>query len=446
MVSAAQDTGRHLGYGPAMLTRLKIHHFRDVVPGTELRFGPGFNVLLGVNGTGKTTLLNLISAVLRGDFSSLRGEAFAVEYELGVGLTTFSATFTATLRHEPPRTTHAPRNGPAELGESITGADRITARIHHRDPTLGEQSWLIEGGSLGLRFVRDDGKTTISQPISLTEPGLLWKLPMALYKSQECRVYQYFGFSECYRFDESLGVMAAMVGEGGDGVPGASIVVPLSELQRGTNFFGLGTFLDGEIEAGIQADLRRNPDADRFILMGASLPFLATAVAALGFVSAECWTSVSERRVRGEETELEFNRFTYVFRRKDRSFVNHEHLSYGQKRMVSFFYYLSVNFGPIVADEIVNGLHHRWIETCVEAMRGRQAFLTSQNPVLLDCLGFESAKQVAETFILCRTVEEGDATRMSWRNMPEEDAADFFEAYNVGIQYASEILRTRGWW
>jgi len=50
-----------------MLQRLKVHRFRNVRPGTELAFSEHMNVLLGRNGTGKTTLLDLISVVLRSD-------------------------------------------------------------------------------------------------------------------------------------------------------------------------------------------------------------------------------------------------------------------------------------------------------------------------------------------------------------------------------------------
>jgi recombinational DNA repair ATPase RecF len=42
------------------LKRLKIGKYRNVKPGTELRFRDSLNVLLGRNGTGKTTLLNLM--------------------------------------------------------------------------------------------------------------------------------------------------------------------------------------------------------------------------------------------------------------------------------------------------------------------------------------------------------------------------------------------------
>ncbi len=64
------------------LTRLKVIRFRDVKPDTELHFSKGWNVVLGRNATGKTTLLHLISMALRGDFSELRDEAFELEYDI----------------------------------------------------------------------------------------------------------------------------------------------------------------------------------------------------------------------------------------------------------------------------------------------------------------------------------------------------------------------------
>jgi len=62
-----------------MLRRLKIHRYRNVAPGAELHFSDGRHVLLGPNGGGKTTLLTLISVVLRGDFRDLGDEEFDIE-------------------------------------------------------------------------------------------------------------------------------------------------------------------------------------------------------------------------------------------------------------------------------------------------------------------------------------------------------------------------------
>src|SRR5690242_21200929 len=64
------------------LKRLKIEKYRNVKPGTELHFRDSLNVMLGRNGTGKTTLLNLVVQLLSWDFSKLQSEPASLEYEL----------------------------------------------------------------------------------------------------------------------------------------------------------------------------------------------------------------------------------------------------------------------------------------------------------------------------------------------------------------------------
>ncbi|HSP81074.1 MAG TPA: AAA family ATPase, partial [Myxococcaceae bacterium] len=64
------------------LEKLRIHKYRGIAPGAELTFGPSLNLVLGDNGTGRTTLLELISRLLCADFSELGHEAFSLEYEL----------------------------------------------------------------------------------------------------------------------------------------------------------------------------------------------------------------------------------------------------------------------------------------------------------------------------------------------------------------------------
>jgi hypothetical protein len=108
----------------------------------------------------------------------------------------------------------------------------------------------------------------------------------------------------------------------------------------------------------------------------------------------------------GNAERLDFGDLRSVFRRRDASLISHERLSFGQKRLLAFLYYLEANPSVVVADELVDGLHHRWIEKCIEA----------------------------------------DRERMVWSNMTAYDAERFFEAYQVGIQHVSEILRTKGLW
>src|SRR5947209_298287 len=66
------------------LTRLKIHHYRSVPPGSSLAVHPSFSLVLGQNGTGRTTLLELISLVLGSDFSGLLREELSLEYTLAL--------------------------------------------------------------------------------------------------------------------------------------------------------------------------------------------------------------------------------------------------------------------------------------------------------------------------------------------------------------------------
>jgi hypothetical protein len=112
--------------------------------------------------------------------------------------------------------------------------------------------------------------------------------------------------------------------------------------------------------------------------------------------------------------------------------------------MLCFLYYAAINKHIIVADELVNGLHHEWIDACVKEIGDRQAFLTTQSSLLLDQLVFNSPEEVSATFILCE-LDEKDGTFI-WRNMPMDLAHLFYNAYQVGFEHVSEILRVRGLW
>ncbi len=125
---------------------------------------------------------------------------------------------------------------------------------------------------------------------------------------------------------------------------------------------------------------------------------------------------------------------------------SHNFLSYGQKRLLAFLYYLDTNYKFVIADELVNGMHHDWIRACLDQIGDRQSFLTSQNPLMLDYLPLESAEQVRKSFIQCRAQVVDDTTQLVWSNLAAEDAEELFADYQVGIQHVGEILRVRGLW
>lgn len=131
--------------------------------------------------------------------------------------------------------------------------------------------------------------------------------------------------------------------------------------------------------------------------------------------------------------------------RRDGSIDTNSTLSYGERRMIALWWCLACTPHVAVIDELVNGLHHSWIEATMRRLDSRQSFLTSQNPLLMDYLGFGSAHDVQRTFMLCAGLS-GSSSDLPIRNLTAEEASRFYAAHAVGIQHVSEILRDQGLW
>jgi len=138
--------------------------------------------------------------------------------------------------------------------------------------------------------------------------------------------------------------------------------------------------------------------------------------------------------------------FHFQFNSRDGRSIPHKHLSYGQKRLLAFYYYLACNESFVIADELVNGLHHSWIKACMDAIGERQAFLTSQNPLLFEHVEFDSIEQVQARFITCKSELVDGAEQLVWQNMPRDDAERFYRGYEADIEGIGDILINRGLW
>ncbi len=190
-------------------------------------------------------------------------------------------------------------------------------------------------------------------------------------------------------------------------------------------------------------DLQRNKDrATSSSSDSSKIDYLKRFCRLAGFGQAQIGADLDEKRlVEGREVvTLSPLRFTVT---RNGSVLHHRHLSFGQRRLLAFLHYHDSTPSLLMADELVNGMHHEWIAECVHVMRDTQAFLSSQNPLLFDFLTFESAEDVASRFVSCELDEQH---RFVWRNMSEDDAREFYETHQAGLQHASEILRTRGYW
>jgi energy-coupling factor transporter ATP-binding protein EcfA2 len=439
------------------LKRLKINRYRNVEP-CDLVFSDRFNILLGPNGAGKTTLLNLISKVLRTNLADT-SDPFSIEIELSFPGGTLSGKIETFLETSP-----EPDDLPSELREAR--ADRLVVgqamqvpqfelRLIRSEPP--STVTIIRG--LDSVVIAGDGVPQRLKPRDLRH---FWSAPLlgraALLASSAARKRTppiYREIQNTTRFDESLDTFRSITAKDdntttfeGEPRPRIQYVSYLIDEPDTVDreVFPLSGIVPASILDLIQSGF--NNEMTGISFNDSDLKFLSETCRLLGLRAATAKFELAEKQVRGagDENTFELGHLRFLFTRKTGDIFQDQHLSYGQKRLLTFLYYLEANPSIIIADELVNGLHHAWIKECMEAIGERQAFLTSQNPLLLDYLFFTSVQEVKESFILCRIEPVGDSEKMIWRNLTDDEAAMFYSAYKVGIEHVGEILRTRGLW
>jgi len=430
---------------------LQVNKFRTVKPGTRLTFNPGYNVLLGQNGTGKTTLLNLVAAAIASDFTNLSDVEFDLSYELASD----NATATVSVRNEsrtPPFSSAWERISPETLRQHPLTPERglrafmlsTTVSISTREPAL-QLAVNIEG-SRGIVRRTDEAASSAAVDIDFgnAEAWSLWVLLITAYTQWvdttrvplriAPEILKLFLSIPTHRFDESLeyfndlGQLQLTLERSPDGqIRGIGNLGPRESMNERLSHLAQQRWGD-----------------DRYVLTDTDLPFLKHTAQLLDFESAEAIVELKDSGREGNTEVMHLGKLRFYFSHRGGWKISEKMLSYGQKRILAFMHYLALAPSAVIADELVNGLHHRWIRACFEALGPRQAFLTSQNPLLLDYLSFQSPEEVRSAFVLCRW--EKGPEQMVWENMSQEAAADFFDSYKVGFQQVGELLQSKGLW
>lgn len=451
----------------ATIRRVTIHRLRNVKPGCTFELHPGLNVLLGQNGTGKTTLLQWMADFMSGNLESWSKEPYRVEVEMEAAAGPDTARMRLLIDNE---ISELPRDSEAQHG-----LDRFVSLMNESPRTglvttrlaieLGDRLYEVEGrpNHLSLRandapLVESDSAPPGQLPTDLftgtiLKAALLLRQGIANPNSPNHAAQQQawehlkplmkdvvlsYPLS-LDRFDESLGFFNRIV-EGRE----SHAQVVLYPSDRGNH----SRLIPDQLFEIIENKLRGS-DSDIQALAFSSEEvqgFLAAAVRLFRYRAATLHLALLEKEMSGDKAILIYGNLRFTFLRHDGSIVGHDALSYGQKRMLSFLYYLALNPYLIIVDELVNGLHHAWIEACIEEIGGRQGLLTSQNPLLLDYLTFDSADEVRRRFILCRSEREDGREQLVWRNPTQDEAESFFRAYQAGIQHVGEILVDKGLW
>ncbi len=444
---SAPENAAQQGPGVVRLRWLKILRYRNIRAGTELRFDDNFNIFLGKNGSGKTTLLRLLAAVISSDFRLL-DEPYELEYLLDInGVQLAIRAWTTT----PAALTSAPQFIQPQLVHHFSASFQQGADGLHCDIEVDQQ-----GGKIAVR----GGEERVFKEIWGFKVPSLHKLSTLISigpfsdilghtREQISTIAMDLGGS-VRRFDESLDTFREITGtsppeEGHLRAPHVVGVISRQGADKSLVPFPetTGSFWRNICLSRQNYDRIRTED---FKLETDTTSFLNNFRESVGAKKADARLTFVEKQVFDEAENWHYRALKFQFTRPDGSIFSHEHLSYGQKRLMAFFYYLAVNEYIVIADELVNGLHHEWIKSCLDQMGERQAFLTSQNPLLLDYLPPGSAEQAQKRYLLCRCEPTERGEELIWENMPAADAERFFRAYEVGVRQASEVLLSKGLW
>jgi energy-coupling factor transporter ATP-binding protein EcfA2 len=440
--SSAARPGEEGAAGPETprlrLRSLKVHAFRDVRPGTELRFGDGFHLILGKNASGKSTLLELLAAVSVLDFRRpfFAETPFHVEASFDVGKISFHMELRRTFEPQRVKTVgdqylDLPPRDEAEMTIRLehpgvplcrwvrarTGED---LRVFTKDPVTEEDqgtSRMLLGRADPLRL---PVATVLSFGAILQIDGASWMRPEAWPVFLSISEHPGTGAP----FDEALGTLQAMVGGGLTIVRGEGYRSPTPWLPPPLDFDAKGE--------PVTVDLSNHP-------------LLKAAIGQLGYDDAKAYFGPGAP---GNST-FRYSSPSFQLFRGGKPVRRHDQLSFGQQRLFSFAWYLACNPDVAIADELVNGLHSDWIDWCVETLRDRQCFLTSQNPILVDTVPFGSVEQIKRGIILCESVHdaERDAVELRWRQLDDRESELIARALGQSrLDLLSDLLHALDLW
>lgn len=427
------------------LTRLTVHHFRSVAPGTELTPGPSLNLVLGENGTGRTTLLELISIVLASDFASLIHERFALEYELafpGMKLHVYARNDTRV----PERTEPGARQGAGLLPLRTPTLDTGLQPLIEVELFLSSPSarLVMRADAEGIDCKVDGAPAwTRTMHWSLLDRSVWTLLFMtaqyidAGMKERLKELLRRTFLLAPQRFDESLGMFERL-----------GTIRYAMEVRDG-EVFPLGLMaLPGWMPGWLRERVEQEPLVDALELRHDALErsFLSRFVSLAGMESGKLRVEVLEKRSFENGGRVGFGGFSFHFVRRDGRELTQADLGFGQKRLLSLLYYLDVNEDFAILDEPANGLHPRWVEESLRELAGRQVFLATQNPLPLEHPVFASEEELRSALIRCAPVPHEGHERMGWAHPTRQLAAQLFDAHRGGSRPLGALLREHDVW
>ncbi len=420
---------------------LHIHQYEQFDT-ARIEFSSRENLLLGVNGAGKTRLLKLIRAVLSLDFSELLSRPFDVEFELrtvsaGVvngGEVRVTGRVTNVRGLTQSTAENVPRQPPMELTATISyrsaeAVIRSEVRGNEISYHYGEPPAAIE---TALHTGRGSLKPThrdLKNPMLRANIPKVYPLCEANYLGESDHEFRIL--SQVISFTARGRGMDINMGDDKGESLGVALVWNLLPLVLSVGGLDRARFKDG-LDLAVPGALAIPAPIDDSILQRL---FVALGVRTVRLIPKVVREKGQEFECRGIEVRVQF---------LDGTEVSESELTFGQRR----YLYAGIVFAPhpgvpVLVDELDNGLHPGLIATLLDLWKDRQLFLVSHNKLVIDHTNFAGPEDVQAKIHIVRRGEDG---RQCVLALDEAAAQEVYEKIAVAIQSPSDVLRAEGLW
>lgn len=404
---------------------LQIHQYEQFEP-VRIEFSPRENLLLGINGAGKTRLLRLLRAVLSLDFGPLLGVAFEVEFEAVVEAEDAEPGVVAG------RVKNV-QSSPAEVEDVVYRATNIfTASLRwecagvvvHQDVRGEEATYRIEDPDV-VEVAPLAGPGNVQQSSSGIDDDRLHEALGATYSLLEA---SYLGESE-HEFrvlNDDLGFSFR-----------GTRVMPFERAHESLAW-DLFPLIAAFRSLPKTEDVA--PGLDLAWLSGVKSTPFSSLFSPLGMRTVKLMPKVVRREgkvvhCRGLGFECEF---------LNGNKVAESELTFGQRRyLYGGIVSLMRPGAAVLVDEIDNGMHPRLIETLLKLWEERQVFLVSHNKLVIDYVNFAGPEDVQRKVHI---VQRGEDGRQTVKVLDAEVAGEVYKKIAVAIQSPSDVLRAEGLW
>ncbi len=427
---------------------LQIHRYEQFNP-VRIEFSEHENLILGVNGAGKTRLLKLLRAILSMDFGELRGQPFDVEFEL-LTVRSRNAESPVTIRGRVYDEMLVSADGPGDFPGSMPrqGVSLAATLVYESEDT--KFTCELKNGEMSVREVNGAfeevvsyrGEGALLPPFRRSDTSETARKILDMYPicesafvseaDQEFQVLtrelEYAVFLAATRKDRKISIdPAERLGRlfSHDLFPFIFMVV--SVMDRDSISTGLPPFAFVSRSSVQEGALRQAELQDR--IWGA-----------IGAQNVQFVPNV----VREKDNLIECRGLGLRVRFVDGTEMIDSELTFGQRRFLYAGLMLMAHpSAPFLMDEVDNGLHPRLVETLLNLLAGRQIFLASHNKLVIDYTSFDGPEDVQKKI---HVVDRGEDGRQTVRTFDDVTARSVYEKIAVAIQSPSEVLLAEGLW